>query len=89
MQTKRRGSEGRTFPTKSCVRVSRGGFVARGDAEDAMAIWMTASMSSFVGPEPAGCGFEGVAAGDEAGQELSPADEDEGRVEERAGGACG
>ncbi len=65
--------------------MSRGGFVARGDAEDAMAIWMTASMSSFVGPEPAGGGFEGVAEG----PGTSPAEEDEGRVEERAGGACG
>lgn len=54
-----RGNEGgwmgRTFPTKSCVRVSRGGLLVRADEPlDAMAIWMTASMSSLVGPEPAG-----------------------------------
>ena len=35
--------------------MSRGGFVVRADEPlDAMAIWMTASMSSLVGPEPAG-----------------------------------
>jgi hypothetical protein len=40
-------SEALTFPTKSCVRVSRGGFV--GDPLFAVAAWMTASMSSSVG----------------------------------------
>ncbi len=35
--------------------MSRGGFEVRADEPlDAMAIWMTASMSSLVGPEPAG-----------------------------------
>ena len=54
-ETRTRRDGGLTFPTKSCVRVSRGGFVVRaGEPLDAMAIWMTASMSSLVGPEPAG-----------------------------------
>ena len=95
---------GRTFPTKSCVRVSRGGLVARGEAEEAMAIWMTASMSSFVGPEPAGGGGGGafvlvcvivfvfVFGTEEAGRGTSPFDEDEARVEagrgRGGGGEC-
>ena len=38
--------------------MSRGGLLVRGELLDAMAIWMTASMSSFVGPEPAGGVFD-------------------------------
>lgn len=46
------------MPTKSCVRVSRGGRRAeKGDCDADVAAWMMASMSSFVG------GFEGVAIG--------------------------
>lgn len=45
---------GRTFPTKSCVRVSRRGAPARAGLGDAaMAILMTASMSSLLGAPPA------------------------------------
>ena len=99
---KRSRDGGRTFPTKSCVRVSRGGFVARGEAEEAMAIWMTASMSSFVGPEPAGggggaacvlvCVFVFVLGAEELGRGTSPFDEDEARVDagrgRGGGGEC-
>lgn len=49
-----------TLPTKSCVRVSLGGFDVRGEFDEAMAIWMTASISSFVGPEPAADGRAAV-----------------------------
>ena len=84
----------RTFPINS---VSLDGFMAicKAEAEEAMAIWMTASMSSFVGPEPAGGGggaafvfvvvfvfvFGCVFGTEEAGRGTSPFDEDEARVE--------
>ena len=47
-------SKRRTFPTKSCVRVSRGGFVGERELEaEDMAAWILASISSFVGSAPA------------------------------------
>lgn len=41
----------RTFPTNNWVRVSFGGPRPSGDEREEVAIWMTASMSSFVGAE--------------------------------------
>ena len=85
------GQRGLTFPTNNCVRVSRGGFVVLGAVDDAMAIWMTASISSLVGPEPAGCGFEVEEAAGTAGLGGPAwslcAEADECRVEGREGRA--
>jgi hypothetical protein len=50
-------SHARTLPTNSCVRVSLGGpGLPSGEALLEVAIWMTASMSSFEGPEEEGAG---------------------------------
>ena len=87
------------MPTNSCVRVSRGGFVVRGALEDAMAIWMTASISSLVGPEPAGGCVGGEGAEESVlgrtawslGVEAEAEEEvgaDEFRAEERDGRAA-
>ena len=51
---------GRTCSTNSCVRITLGGFMATAEEAMHMAMWMTTSMSSFVGPEPASGGDGGA-----------------------------
>ena len=65
--------------------------MTRAEFDEAIAIWMTASMSSFVGPEPA-CGDDLPATGaelelEEGGLSLG-VEEEEFRVDERAGRVC-
>ena len=53
----KRNNEGHTFPTNNCVLVSLGGAdLASGEGRAEVAIWMTASISSFVGGIDGGLG---------------------------------